>query len=153
MTKIELRPITERNFDTWKELARVEYSASAAFNISGDTILPENQMRLYYGNYAKYAFMIGAYDIESSQLVGFVLGDFKTNKIGQINAIYVTLPYQRKKGLGVGKKLLEAAENIMKKDGAKEVQLESTAYAKQFYIKQGYKNKDLSFWKKLKDRT
>ena len=70
--------------------------------------------------------------IDKSKIVGFCDHSFEC----ELSRIYVHKNYLRK---GVGSRLLEVAEDSLKKQGCKKINIESTITAKKFYEKNGYK--------------
>jgi len=70
--------------------------------------------------------------IEKNKIIGFCDHNFKC----ELSRIYVHKDHLRK---GVGSRLLKVAEDSLKKLGCKEIHIESTITAKDFYEKNGYK--------------
>lgn len=70
--------------------------------------------------------------VENDKVIGFCGHSFKC----EISGLYVHKDYI---GKGVGYKLLQKAEESLKKDGCKEISIMSTITAKDFYQRQGYK--------------
>lgn len=70
--------------------------------------------------------------IEKDQIIGFCDHNFEC----ELSRMYVHKDHLRK---GVGSRLLKVAEGSLKKQGCKEVSIESTITAKAFYEKNGYK--------------
>jgi len=70
--------------------------------------------------------------VEEDRIIGFCEHTFEC----ELSRIYVHKDHLRK---GVGSRLLEVAEASLEKQGCKEIRLESTVTAKDFYEKNGYK--------------
>ena len=71
--------------------------------------------------------------IENGEIIGFCEHNFKC----ELSRIYVHKDYLRK---GVGSRLIGIAEDSLIKQGCKEIKIESTITAKNFYEKNGYKS-------------
>ncbi|HCI03743.1 MAG: GNAT family N-acetyltransferase [Candidatus Pacebacteria bacterium] len=70
--------------------------------------------------------------IENEKIIGFCEHNFEC----EVSRIYVHKNYLRK---GVGSRLLEVAEASLEKLGCKEIRIESTITAKDFYKIRGYR--------------
>tara|TARA_Y100000310_G_scaffold192105_1_gene192066 strand:- start:299 stop:763 length:465 start_codon:yes stop_codon:yes gene_type:complete len=70
--------------------------------------------------------------LEKGRIIGFSEHNFEC----ELSRIYVHKDYLRK---GVGSRLLEIVEHSLEKQGCKEIRIESTITAKDFYEKNGYK--------------
>ncbi|MDO8649159.1 MAG: GNAT family N-acetyltransferase [Candidatus Peregrinibacteria bacterium] len=69
--------------------------------------------------------------VEKEKIIGFCEHTFEC----EVSRMYVHKEHLRK---GVGSRLLEVAEASLKKQGCKEIHIESTVTAKDFYEKNGY---------------
>ncbi len=78
--------------------------------------------------------------IEKDRVIGFCEHSFGC----ELSRIYVHKDHLRK---GVGSRLLEVAEASLKEQGCKEVMIESTVTAKDFYENNGYKVLEKAYYK------
>src|SRR3989344_2270005 len=69
--------------------------------------------------------------VENERIIGFCEHTFEC----EVSRMYVHKDHLRK---GVGSRLLEVAEASLLKQGCKEINIESTVTAKEFYEKNGY---------------
>lgn len=135
---VEIRQIFNPGADIFSDFARIQYSAlypHGSYSIRTGRARHQSQIEVPGG------FAFSAYNVADMQMVGYIQGSLFSDEedSAKISAIYVDKNWQKSKWR-IGTRLLKAAEDYIKQHGIGEVELTAFENAKEFYIKNNYKD-------------
>ncbi len=143
---MKIRKATKKDSERIKEIFKVEY-AKPPFSEKWSEELTTKRIDNYFNDHEIFVLEI------DKEVQGFVILStyiWHTGLRGLIGEIVVSSEFQ---GHGYGKMLMNFAEEHLKREGAKEIQLMTSPESKvyQIYKKMGYKDEDfVSMYKELK---